>query len=89
VRGKTARQTFPRWHLERAAPGGETPRRGAAVIPFPGTAARGRSVVTYPRALVMPDRRAEPLPGLRPVRRLGLGLAAGLLLAGLASLILA
>lgn len=84
---KAARQTFPRWHLvEAEAPSAPSAaRRSAKVIPFPGAAARGRTVVTYPQALVMPARQPgapEPTPVLG---RLASG--SGLVGAALAALV--
>jgi hypothetical protein len=89
---KSARQTFPRWHLVQAeapaSPRGSVPsaaRRTAKVIPFPTAAARGRTVVTYPHALVLPARQAgapEPTPVLG---RLASG--SGLVGAALAALV--
>jgi hypothetical protein len=83
VRTDPARQTFPRWHLTE----GEAPprRRGAAIIAFPGAAARGRSVITYPQALVVPRREeAARRPGASGRLRLGLLAAA----AGLVAMLL-
>lgn len=85
MRAKSARQTFPRWHVEHAAEA-PPPRRGATVIAFPEPAARERRVLTYPQALVMPDRRDNAQPP--PLRRIRLAMAAAGL-AGLAAILLA
>ncbi len=87
MRPRSARQTFPRWHLtEDEAP---PARRGAEIIAFPRAAARSPAVVTYPRALVVPKRRRTPAPASgSALWRLAAVLVLALVLGSVASLLL-
>ena len=71
-------QAMPRWSLH---PQGESrAARCAAIIPFPGAAARGRRIVTYPATIGRASRRRHDAPDLPPAARraaralIGLGL---------------
>ena len=55
---------MPLWSLD---PEGESrAARSAAIIPFPGTAARRRRIVTYPATIGMAPRSQEDAPDLPP-----------------------
>ena len=45
---------MPLWSLDQA--GESRAARSAAIIPFPGSAARRRGVVTYPASIGLPPR---------------------------------